>query len=358
LTRAFGKLDLLVVIDVAMTETARAADYVLPASSQFEKWEATGFNLEFPDNYFHLRHPLFATTGDALPEAEIYTRLLEYMGKIPRRFPLLETLARFEPGFGQHKAYMAGLMASLKRNKAMGRFGASILYRTLGKHLPDHAASAAPLLPLAISFAKKHPVQVGRTLESARPGDGAVSLGVKLFRAILRERSGLIISKHEHQEGWGLIGNPDGRIHLEVEEMLEEWAALENEQAADGEMPFILMAGERRSYNANQIYRNSEWRKIDPQGALRMHPEDAAELGLADGDRVVCSNATGSVESLVELDQCLRRGVATLPHGYGMRYKGGAPAGPQINKLTATAQCDPLSRTPYHKYVPVQISKA
>ena len=32
---ALGSLDLLVVIDVAMTETARLADYVLPAASQY-----------------------------------------------------------------------------------------------------------------------------------------------------------------------------------------------------------------------------------------------------------------------------------------------------------------------------------
>ncbi|KAF0249771.1 MAG: molybdopterin oxidoreductase family protein, partial [bacterium] len=41
--KAFAKLDLLVVIDVAMTETAQMAHYVLPASSQYEKWEATFF---------------------------------------------------------------------------------------------------------------------------------------------------------------------------------------------------------------------------------------------------------------------------------------------------------------------------
>ncbi|MBL6814984.1 MAG: molybdopterin-dependent oxidoreductase, partial [Pseudomonadales bacterium] len=38
---AMRKLDLSVVIDVSMTETARQADYVLPASSQYEKWEST-----------------------------------------------------------------------------------------------------------------------------------------------------------------------------------------------------------------------------------------------------------------------------------------------------------------------------
>jgi anaerobic selenocysteine-containing dehydrogenase len=38
---ALNALELLVVIDVAMTETARLAHYVLPAASQFEKYEAT-----------------------------------------------------------------------------------------------------------------------------------------------------------------------------------------------------------------------------------------------------------------------------------------------------------------------------
>ena len=45
---AFGALELSVVIDVAMTETARLADYVLPAASQFEKWEATFFTPRVP----------------------------------------------------------------------------------------------------------------------------------------------------------------------------------------------------------------------------------------------------------------------------------------------------------------------
>src|SRR5690606_16370497 len=52
---ALAALDLVVVIDVAFTETARLAHYVLPVASQFEKAEATFFNFEFPHNYFHVR---------------------------------------------------------------------------------------------------------------------------------------------------------------------------------------------------------------------------------------------------------------------------------------------------------------
>ena len=79
---ALAALDLTVVIDVAMTETARHADYVLPAASQYEKWEATFFNLEFPRNTFHLRQPLLEPLPGTLPEPEIHARIIRELGAI------------------------------------------------------------------------------------------------------------------------------------------------------------------------------------------------------------------------------------------------------------------------------------
>ncbi len=79
---ALRALELLVVIDVAMTETARLAHYVLPAASQFEKPEATFFNLEFPHNTFHLRHPLLEPLPGTLPEPEIWARLVRALGVV------------------------------------------------------------------------------------------------------------------------------------------------------------------------------------------------------------------------------------------------------------------------------------
>ncbi|MGQ0618455.1 MAG: molybdopterin-dependent oxidoreductase [Panacagrimonas sp.] len=349
--RAFAKLELLVVVDVAMTETARLAHYVLPAASQFEKWEATGFNLEFPDNFFHLRHPLFPPTGESLPEPEIYTRLIEKMGVIPTRFPKLERIARLEPKASAHLAYMAALAATLARNKQWIPHAASIVYRTLGKLLPNGAAAAAPILPLAMSYATNHYKQVKR----AGHRGNRLTLGAALFRAILDGRAGIILSKHKFDEMWSLVRNKDGRVHLAIPEMLDALRVLQAEAAPDTDYPFVLAAGERRSYNANQIYRDPSWRKVDADGAMRMHPEDARALALADGARALCASERGEIEVSIELDEGLRRGVVTLPHGYGMRYKDSAPIGPQLNRLTAGAHCEPFSKTPYHKYVPVQI---
>lgn len=351
---AFAKLDLLVVIDVAMTETARMAHYVLPAASQYEKWEASGFNLEFPANSFHLRAPLVEPQGERLPEAEIYTRLLEKMEEIPLRFPLLEKVAKIEPKLTQHSVYLAALAVAIKSNPRLKPYGASIMYRTLGKTLSDGAALTAPLLAVSTVFAQRNSAAVQR---AGHHGNRFTKGGV-LFRAILERRSGTMVSVNQHEDVWSLIKHPDKRIVLGISEMLNAIRELSHEtDPADG-YPFILMAGERRSYNANQIVRDPAWRKVDHDGALRIHPDDALSLGLSNGDKAICRSARGQLEVTLEIDDCIRRGTATLPHGYGQRFRDSPPIGPQLNRLTESAHCEALTRTPFHKYVPVYIESA
>lgn len=343
---AFEKLDLLVVVDVAMTETARMADYVLPAASQFEKLEASGFNLEFPENFFHLRHALFSPLEESLPEPEIYTRLLEKMNVIPKKFPLLGFAASIS-----RTAFLAALQILFKRKPKLQKYGGSIMCRTLGQTLPKNAESAAPLLGLTIGYAAKYSKQV-----AAAGYQG--NLGNALFDSIIENKSGVIISKHKYEEVWSLIRNKDKRIYLEIPEMLEELRKLHDENLSHHDYPFILMAGERRSYNANQIYRNPEWRKIDAKGTMRMHPEDAKELKIENGAEVVCQSEIGKIYVFVEIDESVRRKMVTLPNGYGLKYKNSEPIGPQLNLLTPSSNCETLTKTPFHKYLPVKILKA
>ncbi len=354
-TEAFGKLDLLVVVDVAMTETARMAHYVLPAASQFEKVEATAFNAEFPENFFHFRHPLFSPLAESLPEPEIYTRLFEKMGTIPQRFPLLSTLAKLEPNATAHLGYLSALQLLLKRQPKLQKFGPSIMYRSLGKTLPDGMAAAAPLLGLTMAYAAKY---FGAVKRAGYTGSKR-TLGNTLFNSILSNKSGVILSKHEYEEMWLLLKTNDERVHLEIPEMLAELRQLPSETSlTNSDYPFILMAGERRSYNANQIYRDSAWRKTDANGTMRMHPDDAHNLGVEKGAAVICESLVGRIQVFVELDGSVRPGVVSLPNGYGLRYKNGEPVGPQLNLLTPSHHCDPLTKTPYHKFVPVKIIAA
>ncbi|KYQ82628.1 dehydrogenase [Acinetobacter sp. NRRL B-65365] len=350
--QAFQSLELLVVVDVAMTETARLAHYVLPAHTQFEKWEFTGFNLEFPKNGFHLRHPLFKAQGNTLPEAEIYTRLLEAMQVIPRQFPLLSKIAEKDRAKTAYLAYFAALGASFVKNKKLIPYAASIVYRTLGKTLPDDAASTALLLPLCMQYAAQH----FKAVKRAGYEGNRFNLGVTLFQAILKKRSGVVLSAHDYADVWELIAYKDKKIRLAIPEMFIELAELKHQKfAATADYPFILLAGERRSYNANQIYRDPAWRKVDAEGRLRMNPDDALALGVETGQMLQCISEHGRIQVTVELDEGMRKGVVSLPHGYGLSYAGAEPVGPQLNRLTSTGHCDPLSKTPYHKYVPVRL---
>ncbi|ANM30636.1 dehydrogenase [Acidobacteria bacterium Mor1] len=361
--RAFKKLDLLVVVDVAMTETAEAADYILPGPTQLEKTEATFFTLSFPTNYFHVRRPVLkAPQGDdTLPEPEIYRRLLVALSEIPDRFPLLERAARWHMKRPSLGIFPKALGLTIARNPKWKRYAATILYATLGKALPDRAESAAVLWGTCQFYAKRYPEQVRRTGLS---GGSSAALGEALFQRIMHTDTAIPISTHTHDEVWQLVLHEDGKIHLAIPEMLTELAALaaepvEREDAAS--FPFILAAGERRAYNANQIYRDPAWRKSDRDGALRIHPEDATNLGLSDGDRVRCESAVGAVEVAIERDDAMRPGCLSLPHGFGMQYPDAdgrlRQNGAAINELTESRRCDPLARTPWHKYVPVRLAR-
>ena len=142
---AFAQLDLLVVIDVAMTETAQLAHYVLPAASQFEKYEATFFNAEFPANAFHLRRPLFDPLPGTLPEAEIYTRLIRAMGVLPADFAELKEAAK-----QSRLAFAIAFQRLLKQQPELADYAPVILYETLGPTLPNGATKMAMPLTTAL----------------------------------------------------------------------------------------------------------------------------------------------------------------------------------------------------------------
>jgi anaerobic selenocysteine-containing dehydrogenase len=355
--RAFEKLDLLVVVDIAMTETAEYADYILPAPTQYEKWEAAFFTWGFPDNYFYLRRPILQPDGDTLPEPEIYRRLLVAMDAFPASFPELEQYARQHQNEPELGLFPVAFQQAMMQHPEWRPYAPIILYDTLGKTLPDGAQAAAFLWATAHFYAQRYEQQVRR---AGYEGEGHM-LAENLFTAILSAETAIPISKHTHQEVWSLIKHADGKIHLIIPEMLAEMRDLAGEESVTSEQfPFVLAAGERRSYNANQVVRHPEWRRNDPDGALRIHPKDAAVVGVLDGQKAICESERGSVEVCITFDEAQRRGFLSLPHGYGMEYPDELSGqlrqhGPRINLLTSALHCDPLAKTPYHKHVPVRI---
>ena len=265
------------MIDVALTETARLADYVLPAATQYEKYEATFFNFDFPRNVFHLRRPLLDPPDGVLAEPEIHARLVEALGALTD-----DDLAPLRAAAADGRAAFAdAFFAATAANPELGRLAPVVLYRTLGPTLPDGAASAAILWGAAQRCAMANPDGVRR---AGHEGEG-LELGEALFDAILASPSGVVITDDDQDETWRRVGTDDGRIHLALDDLLDELATLGSSDppGSSPEWPFVLSAGERRSFTANTIIRDPSWRKKDPGGALRVSVADADRLGLVDG---------------------------------------------------------------------------
>lgn len=358
--QALSALDTLVVIDVAMSETARLAHYVLPAPSQFEKWETTFFNLEFPRNAIQLRAPLFPAAAGTLPEPEIHRRLVRALGAYTDEdIADLKTAAAAIPTTGR-LPFAAAFFAWQASHPRLVALAPVVLYETLGAQLPDGADAAAVLWAAAHLCAMSYPNSVKR---AGFIGEGPL-LGEALFEGILHSRSGVVFTVDEPDETWRRIEHRDGRIHLAIPELLAELASLPAElagaSALSDEFPFVLSAGERRTSTANTNLRDPAWRKKDHEGALRMAPADAARLGVTDGGRVHIRTRRGSATTVIEISDSLQPGHVTLPNGLGLLYpdESGQPVlhGIAPNELTSSADRDWLAGTPHHKHVPAQIT--
>lgn len=352
--QALRALECSVVIDVAMTETARQADYVLPASSQFEKAEATFFNLEFPRNGFQLRHPHLAPRQGTLPEAEIHARLLEAMGELDSsNYTFLRAAARIgRTAFGLAFAWKS------MRDKKVARYAPVVLYRTLGQSLPANLAPAASLWGLSQLYVRAQPAAA----RGAGFGGPTLQGGNRLFDAILKNPSGVIFAVSKYSDSWDAVKLPGHRINLYIKEMLDELATIDNKLPPHRpDYPFILSAGERRPETSQTSIRNPEWMKKGSFGLLRIHPQDAAALGCAEGDWIQLRTPRGTAQAPIELTDELQPGHVSLPNGHGLDYHRADGTldrrGVSLNELTNTTDRDPFAGTPWHKYVPVHLER-
>ena len=97
---------------------------------------------------------------------------------------------------------------------------------------------------------------------------------------------------------------------------------------------------------------------------LHIHPEDAARLGVEDGAPVRIKGAGGEVVAPAEITDVVRRGVVSLPHGWGHDRPGTRLAhaavdpGVNVNQLLDGSLLDPLSGNAVLNGVPIELAPA
>jgi len=326
---------------------------VLPVASQFEKAEATFFNFEFPANYFHLRRALLEPLPGLFSEAELHARLVEALGALPVA-AVAALRAAWRAGRAQFRAKFFELAGSEPRLLGIAPV---VLYRAIGDLLPHGFAEGAAVWGLCQIAAQRQLESLHRA-GFAGPAPEAADA---LFDALLASKSGVVFSIDDWEESFARVETPNRRIQLAVPELYDELGALASEPApgSDAEFPFVLSAGERRSFTANTIMRNPEWRKKDKSGALRIHPDDARRIGLREGGRARVSTRRGSAEVAVELSDRMQPGHVSLPNGLGVDFPDASGAlaktGVAPNELTRGEDRDWLAGTPWHKHTPASI---
>ena len=92
------------------------------------------------------------------------------------------------------------------------------------------------------------------------------------------------------------------------EELARVSAAHLVERSAPGSFSLIPRR-QRRHVNAQFLF-------LGDKPELLLHPEDASAEGFANGQPVIVRSARGEVRGVVKLDEGMRRGVVSFPHGH------------------------------------------
>ena len=291
---AFNELELLVCLDIQMSETAHLAHYVLPCTSPMQRPDLP---FVFPlflgmqsRPYLQATKPVIPPTGEQRDEATIYAQLAKASGVSLFRAKPLQLL----------------LDAALRRDA-----------RKNPERQPQIPQERILDLLLRVtrqgSFRDLVDAPHGRARPETRPG------GFLGERVIL----------------------DGGKMNLAPESLLEESKKLEASFARELDQRDALKLITKRAITTH----NSWTHNIDDfvrEGTnyVYLHPDDADARGLEPGQIVDVISPTGRVRLPLELLAELTRGVCALPHGWGHQHAKGMSVasktrGVNVNVLAA-----------------------
>ena len=136
-----------------------------------------------------------------------------------------------------------------------------------------------------------------------------------------------------------------GWLQKYVDEKLGGWRIAPQELVAqlDTMTPpsdlMLISRRERRHFNS--CFLDEKFK------AILIGPEEATRAGLEDGDRAVVKSDYGSLEGVVKVDPALPAGVLNVTHGWDDSFN--------VNLLTSTKDCDPLTGMAWLSGLPVSI---
>jgi biotin/methionine sulfoxide reductase len=290
LSEAFQRPDTIVVHESYWTATARHADIVLPATTTLEREDFSAANN---DSYLVAMHRIREPYGQARDDYAIFAALSARLG--------LEQ--KFTENSRTPLAWLRHLYDDWRRtatrahrdSRAVPGSGTAAGLTPGLEDLPDFDAfwkrgyAEVPVDPKPRSWLDSfrddpegHPL----TTPSGK---------IELFSVVI--------------DGFGYDDCPGHPAWLEPEEWLGGKLA--------EEFPLQLIANQpaTRLHSQLDVGRTSREGKRDGREVLSLHPDDAAERGLADGDIVRVSSRRGAFLAALRITDGVRKRVARIPTG-------------------------------------------
>lgn len=352
LDKALANLDFMVSIDMYVTETSRHADIILPPTGPLER---SHIDVIFPmlavRNITKYAGPVFKPADGSQHDWEIFLNLARRL-ESRDLISSIAAKARFE---FMHKLTPDGMVDLFLQLGPYGRLppGSKLWGKTAGK-LVSILGKRTPLRKL---------LEIGPLLRAGQNAEKNLSLS-----RLRNEPHGLdlgplrpCLPERLYTKGKKIRLAP--RLYLQdlprVAELIKSYAAQAGKKLDNG---FLLIG--RRHVRSNNSWMHNSFRLVKGKNrcTVMIHPEDAARLGVEDGQNVTVTSAVGRVEIPAEVTEGIMPGVVSIPHGWGHARPGisqqtaQAHAGVSVNDLTDEMQVDPLCGTAVLNAVPVTLT--
>jgi anaerobic selenocysteine-containing dehydrogenase len=336
LDAALEQLEFMVSVDIYLNETTRHADVVLPVPSALQK---PHFDLAFHQlalrNFANWSEPVLPLDDGQPDEWEVLAKLaLIAQGMGPDAEPsIVDDLAA------------ASLVRSAVADEHGPYFGrdadevlAELAPRTGPARLVDLMVRTGPYrITLDDLLAAPHGIDFGplepRMPQALRTPSGCIELAPPALVADLRRAAA------------ALDPSAQGGGH-------------------DADRPFLLVGRRHLRSNNSWMHNVSVLVKGKPRCTVHVHPDDAARLGLADGDAARVASRVGEVTVPVEVTDAIRPGVVSIPHGWGHDATGVRMrvavehAGVNSNVLSDETLVDAVSGNAVLNGIPVSVARA
>jgi anaerobic selenocysteine-containing dehydrogenase len=278
-----------VVSEQFLTDTARYADLVLPATTQLEQFDLM---FSWGHLYVSLNQPAIAPLGEAVPNTELFRRLAARMGFDDEWFRLCdEEIA--QRAMDWSAPALEGIDLDRLRREGWARLNVP----------PPHE--------YAPHAEGGFPTPSGKCELVA-----SMAAGGDFVLPVFRQGS------TEFQPG----GTLDPLPHYTPAD-------------ADG-YPLSLLSPKPHAFLNSQYGNMRRQRRIQGDQTVVLHPDDAAARGIADGQRVRVRSAHGAFEATAALSTQVARGVATS--SLGQWHQDGRST---VNAVTTPAYAD-MGRAP------------